>query len=52
MSINPYNCLRHTDNGKYFLGLSNTKSKRGTRFTWQGKWEKFGHVLAEKKVTS
>ena len=22
-----------------------------TCFTWQEKWEKFGHVLAEKKVT-
>ena len=47
-----YNSLRHADNKKYFSGLSlrEIKGKR-TCFTWQGKWKKFGDVLAEKKIT-
>ena len=33
------------------MGLSNAKLKESARFTWRGKWEKFGDVLADKKVT-
>ena len=40
----PYNFLCYADNRKYFSGLSLT------HFTWPGKWEKSGDVLAEKKV--
>ena len=48
----PFNSLRHADNKKYFSGLSLTliEGKR-TCFTWRGKWEKLGDVLAERKVT-
>ena len=49
----PCNSLRHADNRKYFSGLSLTRNrgKMCTCFTWRGKWEKFGDVLAEKKVS-
>ena len=48
----PYNSLRHADNGKCFSGLSVTQNpKKNARFTWRGKWEKLGVVLADKKVT-
>ena len=49
----PCNSLRHADNRKYFSGLSLTRNrgKMCTCFTWRGKWEKFGDVLAEGKVT-
>ena len=43
----PYNSLRHADNRRYFLGLSNAKSKRS--FYLAREVGKFGH-LAEKKV--
>ena len=46
-----HNSLHHADKRKYFSGLSNVKSKGSTHFTWWVKWEKFGHVLAEKKVS-
>ena len=36
----------------FFGSLGNTKSKeKRTCFTWRGKWEKPGTVLADKKVT-
>ena len=41
----PYNSLRHA-NRRYF-----SKLKGSARFTWRGKWENCGYVLAEKKVT-
>ena len=48
----PYNSLRHADNRKYFLGLSLTRMEgKCTCFTWEGKWEKFGNAIAQKKVT-
>ena len=46
-----YNSLRHADNRKYFSDLSHEIEKKRTCFTWRGKSEKFGDVLAEKKVT-
>ena len=45
--LGPYNFLRHADNRKYFSGLSVTR----TCFTWRGNWDKYGHVLAEGKVS-
>ena len=48
----PYNSLCHTDNIKYFSGLSLTQNRgEAHMFYWRGKWEKFGDVLAERKVT-
>ena len=47
----PYNSLRHADNRRYFSGLYREIKGNRTCFTWRGKWEKFGDVLAEKKVT-
>ena len=47
-----YNSLCHTDNRRYFLGLSPTWNRREVHmFYLAGKVEKFGHILAEKKVT-
>ena len=48
----PYNLQRHAGNRKYFSGLSlmEVEGKR-TCFTWRRKWEKFGDVPAEEKVT-
>ena len=43
----PYNFLCHADNRRYFLGLSFVK---GHMFSLVRKVEKFGHVLAEKRV--
>ena len=45
-----YNSLCHANNRKFFLGLSLIEVKH-TCFTWRGKWEKFGDVFADKKVT-
>ena len=47
----PYNSLCHADNRKYFSGLSREIERNRTCFSWRGKWEKFGDILAEKKVT-
>ena len=47
----PYNYLRHTDNRKYFSGLYHEIERKRTFFTWQEKWEKYGGVLAEKKLS-
>ena len=47
----PYNSLRHADNRKYFSGLYREIKGKRTCFSWREKWEKFGDVLAEKKVT-
>ena len=48
----PYNSLRHADNRKYFSGLSLTRNPREVHmFNLAREVGKFGHVLAEKKVT-
>ena len=47
----PYNSLRHADNRKYFSGLSRDIEGKRICFSWRGKWEKFGDILAEKKET-
>ena len=48
----PYNSLRHADNIIYFLGLSLTWNREeALMFYCRGKWEKFGDVLGERKVT-
>ena len=48
----PYNSLRHADNIKYFLGLSLARNQREAHmFNLAREVGKFGHVLAEKKVT-
>ena len=41
-----YNSLRHTNNRKYFSGLSLRRNRREARI----RGEKFGDFLAEKKV--
>ena len=47
-----YNFLRHADNRKCFSGLSLMQNQREAHmFYLAGKWDKFGDVLAEKKVT-
>ena len=49
----PYNSLCHADNRKYFLGLSLTPNRREAHMFYLAREVgKFGHVLAEKKVTS
>ena len=46
-----YNSLLDTDHRRYFLGLSHAKSK-GSAHVLPGEGSgKFGHVLAEKKIT-
>ena len=48
----PYNSLRHADNRRYFSGLSLTRNRREAHmFYLVRKVGKFGHVLAEKKMT-
>ena len=49
----PCNSLLHADKRKYFSCLTLMRNRREahTCFTWRGKWEKFGNVLVEKKVT-
>ena len=48
----PYNSLRHADNKRYFSGLSLTQNRREAHMSYLAREvEKFGHVLAEKKVT-
>ena len=47
-----YNSLRHADNRRYFSSLSLTRNRREAHmFYLARKVGKFGHVLAEKKVT-
>ena len=47
-----YNSLRHADNRKYFSGLSLTRNRREAHMFYLAREVgKFGHVLAEKKVT-
>ena len=48
----PCNSLRHSDNRRYFSGLSPTQNRRKAHmFYLATEVEKFGYVLAEKKVT-
>ena len=48
----PYNSLLHADNRRYFLGLSVTQNRREVHMFYLAREVgKFGHVLAEKKVT-
>ena len=48
----PYNSLRHADNRRYFSGLSLTRNRREAHMFYLAREVgKFGHVLAEKKVT-
>ena len=48
----PYNSLSHTDNIKYFSDLSLIWNWGEAHMFYQwGKQEKFGDVLAERKVT-
>ena len=48
----PYNSLHHADNRRYFLGLSLTQNQREAHMFYLAREVgKFGHVLAEKKVT-
>ena len=48
----PYNSLRHADNRRYFSGLSLTRNRREVHMFYLAREVgKFGHVLAEKKVT-
>ena len=47
-----YNSLRHADNRRYFSGLSLTRNRREAHMFYLAREVgKFGHVLAEKKVT-
>ena len=47
-----YNSLRHADNRRYFSGLSLTRNRREVHMFYLAREVgKFGHVLAEKKVT-
>ena len=47
-----YNSLRHSDNRKYFSGLSLTRNRREElMFYFVREVGKSGHVLAEKRVT-
>ena len=48
----PCNSLRHANNRKYFSGLSLTRNRREVHMFYLAREVgKFGHVLAEKKVT-
>ena len=48
----PYNSLRHADNRRYFSDLSLMRNlSEAHMFSLGREVEKFGHVLAEKKVT-
>ena len=48
----PYNSLRHADNRRYFSGLSIIQNPREAHMFYLAReLGKFGHVLAEKKVT-
>ena len=48
----PYNSLRHSDNRRYFSGLSLTRNRRKAHMFYSVReLGKFGYVLAEKKVT-
>ena len=48
----PYNSLRHADDRRYFSGLSLAQNRRKTHMLYLAREVgKFGHVLAEKKVT-
>ena len=48
----PYNSLRHTENRRYFLGLSLTRNQRKAHMFYLAREKgKFGHVLPEKKVS-
>ena len=48
----PHTSLRHADNRRYFSGLSLTRNRREAHLFYLAKEVgKFGHVLAEKKVT-
>ena len=48
----PYNSPHHTDNRRYFLGLSLMWNRREVHMFYLAREVgKFGHVLAEKKVT-
>ena len=49
----PNNSLHHTDNKRYFLGLSLTQNRREAHIFYLAREVgKYGHVLAEKKVTN
>ena len=48
----PYNSLCHADNRRCFSGLSLTQNRREAHMFYLAKeMGKFGHALAEKKVT-
>ena len=48
----PNNSLHYTDYRRYFLGLSLTRNRREAHMFYLAKeMGKFGHALAEKKVT-
>ena len=48
----PYNSLRHADNIRYISGLFLTRNRREAHMFYLAREVgKFGHVLAEKKVT-
>ena len=48
----PFNPLCHADNRRYFSGLSLTRNRREVHMFYLAREVgKFGHVLAEKKVT-
>ena len=48
----PCNSLHHADNNRYFSGLSLTRNRReADMFYLAREVGKFGHVLAEKKIT-
>ena len=48
----PYNSVCHADNRRYFLGLSLMQNRREAHMFYLAREVgKFGHVIAEKKVT-
>ena len=48
----PYNSVRHTDNRRYFSGLSLKGNWREAHMFYLAREVgKFGHVLADRKVT-
>ena len=50
--LDPYNSLRHTDNSRYFSGLSLMRNQTEAHMFYLAREKgKFGHVLAEKKLT-
>ena len=49
--LGPYNFLSHVDNRRYFSGLSLTQNRREKHILLGEEVGKFGHVVAEKKVT-